>query len=153
MLDALKQLIGIKKKQILLSVPAYFPLWHSRFGEETEFRQRITTGKNPKIHAFKQNARFWDEMLAKYRAGGYRIIVCHMGDDPDRREYYPILHAHRMDIQRACFTHRDDILLIDGKDIPAETIALNEGLEKESRDKGVPHRTFYGFQVLVNVPI
>ncbi|NDW18737.1 hypothetical protein D0T53_07395 [Dysgonomonas sp. 216] len=52
-----------------------------------------------------------------------------MGDAPDHREYYPILHAHRMDIQRACFTGRNDILLIDGKDIPARMVALNEGLE------------------------
>ncbi len=130
MLGTISRLLGIHagKKQILLSVPAFYPIWHRRFGEETGFRESVTAGD--KVHAIKRNIRFWQEMVDKYRSGKYRIVVCYMGDDPYHREYYPIVYTRHLDIQRACFGDGgSNSLLVEGKDIPVETVARNEGMD------------------------
>jgi hypothetical protein len=128
--DYIRQVWTAGQSRILLSVPAYFPSWHSRFGQETGFRERILDKSHrPKIHAFKKNTAFWQKMEEKYRTGRYHLVVCHRGDDPYRREYYPVIYPVRLHIQRARFAGDDSFLHVEGKPVAMETVARNEGLE------------------------
>ena len=129
MLETVKRLLNVGKKQILLSVPAFFPSWHRRFGDETCFRERLLDKQHPKIHAISLHAEFWQKMEEKYRTGKYQLLVCHMDDNPECRKYRPIMYANQLHVQRACFVSDDIFLVVEGKSIAMETIARNEGLE------------------------
>lgn len=119
------------KKTILLHVPDSFPSWHSRYGEDTGFADKIKAKNQSKIHAIKSNVEFWQQATIKFATGKYRIRIVHLEDTPEGKCYYLIQESEFLHIQKACFISEDNSLKVDNKRIDITEVAQNEGYTLE----------------------
>lgn len=130
MIDTIRSLLGIKKR-ILLTVPAFFPAWHSRYGEQTHLATRLLPERGAKIHALKLRIEYWSKAADKFRTGRYDLVICYKGDDSERVKFYPLMRSDHLHIQAACFPDGDeDHVLVEGKKIPVGIVARNEGYSR-----------------------
>lgn len=128
MIRQVKKNLSLRKK-ILLSAPRRFPFWHSRSGERTEFAEKITKGIPPKIHILKRDVTYWEEAARKFASRRWRYVVNLVYLDSD--VYQPIMRCRYLHVQRARFGNDPGFIIVDGKSVPSDLIALNEGLNNE----------------------
>lgn len=127
MLKTVKKFLGMRKC-FLLTVPAYYPVWHSRYGEETQLVTRLSRSRDAKIHAIKFNIGYWRDAACKFSTGKYDLLICYKGDDPEERKFYPLKHACYLHIQVGRFPiEGKDHILIDGREVAVDKVARNEG--------------------------
>jgi hypothetical protein len=128
LLTRIKKLLGIEK-EILLSVPDTYPTWHSRYGEDTHFASKIKGVLLPvKIHALKSGVTFWESACRKLATGNYSLRIVYLEDRPQGKVYCPITKGKTLHTQRARYDQSGRQLLVEGKPVPVETVARNEGL-------------------------
>jgi hypothetical protein len=127
MLGLIDKLLRIRKR-LFLTVPHSYPIWHSRYGEETHLATRLLCDRNAKIHTVKFNISYWREAADKFSTGKYALIICYKGDDALNKLFYPLKHANCLHIQVGRFPYEDkEHILIEGRKIPVEMFACNEG--------------------------
>lgn len=108
-----------------------FPTTHSRCGEPTRFIENVMLGD--KIHTIRRHYDKWKILADKTHEKRYAISLCQWSATPRRSKHKQIgLLDARIGVQRVqllYFAETDNIIAtVDGKDVPVETLAANDGL-------------------------
>ena len=124
----------MRKDKITIMFSRLFPTTHSRRGEPTRFIEKVMLGE--KIHTIRRHFDKWKILADKTHEKRYSISLCQWAATPRRSKHREIgLLDSRIGVQRVqllYFAESDNIIAtVDGKDVPVETLATNDGLSVE----------------------
>jgi len=123
-----------EKTKVILLLCKTFPKGHRRAGELTKFHFNIEKGK--KIHTVRSNkGNIWDQRCLDIALGRKYLTVREWTGKPYNSEQKEIARYDHIVIQRIIMTYgvNDELprCWIDGKDVPIEEVAANDGLSVE----------------------
>ncbi|MDR3060293.1 MAG: hypothetical protein LBU84_19405 [Prevotella sp.] len=123
----IRKILNIKKK-IYITIPAYYPVWHSLSTDYTDFAKKIIKGR--KIHIIKTDIAYWLKMNDKFTSDEYKLLITYGLYDlyTGSRRYFCIKSCKILYVQRASILLGYDYILVNGKKIPSGIIARNEGM-------------------------
>lgn len=123
------QTIAKKKAPLLLS--SRFPANNPEACEPTYFREKIQSGQ--KIHTIRKNREWWNEKAEKINSGEMALHLRSWTGKPydSKQEEWGVFDkvgVQKIRIEYDTFYEDSLNVTIDGKEIPAETVANNDGL-------------------------
>lgn len=123
-----------EKAKVILLLSKNFPKGHRRAGELTNFHFNMENGK--KIHTVRANKEnVWDQRCLDIALGKKYLTVREWTGKPYNSEQKEIARYDRIVIQKIIMTYGDNDAApqcwIDGKAVPVEEVAMNDGLSVE----------------------
>jgi len=122
------------KKKVIITLCKVFPVAHSRAGQPTGFEGKLKAGE--KIHTIRYNAKgVWDERYKGISSGKKYLSVREWTGRPYNSEQREFAQYEKIGLQHItmtnCATDPYPQCWVDGKEIPIQEIARNDGLSIE----------------------
>mgnify|MGYP000931474230 FL=1 len=117
-----------KKAPLLLS--SKFPANNPEAGQPTHFREKIKSGQ--KIHTIRANREWWSKKAEKINSGEMTLNLRSWTGKPydSKQEEWGVYD--KIGIQEISMFYNDGwVATVDGKSVPIEEIAKNDGLTVE----------------------
>jgi hypothetical protein len=138
-----------KKKAILL-MSSRFPATNPEAGKETSFKEKLEKGQ--KIHTIRKNREWWNEKAEKINSGDMALHLRSWTGLPYNSKQEEWAICDNVGIQSIdIYFNNGWVATVDGKSIPIEEIAKNDGLGVEQFEnwffdsKSDPHfQEFHG---------
>ncbi|MDR1883194.1 MAG: hypothetical protein LBR26_10515 [Prevotella sp.] len=126
-------LFGWKYRPKRLYLDPFFPDWHPKAGQPTNFRWRILTGRHtPKIHAIVFRDDDWARSQKLVNAGRQELHICYYLTGNISAANQLISKRNRMRVQKGSFLSSLDAgIRVEGKIVALNEFAANEGLGPE----------------------
>ncbi len=118
-------------KIIVLMLSREFPKTHSRSGEPTGFRRKLS---REKLHTMRGNKNgWWDRCAREINEGKAILSVRQWLGKPYRSRQMEIARYTRVGLQHVSMSYSSDMPLptayVDGKYVSIYELAMNDGLE------------------------
>lgn len=122
----------MKRKKVILTLCKVFPKTHSKAGINTLFAVKLFAGR--KIHTIRSDEKdLWGKKVADINDGKKILCVREWTGRPYNSEQADIKKFVQVGLQDITITYVVDdekpLAWVDGKPVPIETIAENDGLE------------------------
>lgn len=122
----------MERKKVILTLSRVFPKSHSKDGINTLFAVKLLSGR--KLHTIRKNDKgLWDKKVADINAGKKMLCVREWTGRPYNSEQADIKSFVQVGLQKITMTYgtHDEVpqVWIDGKKVPLETVAQNDGLD------------------------
>lgn len=118
------------KKKVILTLCKVFPVKHSKAGTPTGFEEKLKSGL--KKHTIRHNAKgVWDERYKGISSGKKYLSVREWTGRPYNSEQREYASYDKIGLQHITMTYGTDSvpqIKIDGKKVPVEVVAKNDGL-------------------------
>lgn len=120
------------RKKVILTLSRVFPQTHSKKGINTLFAVNLFAGR--KIHTIRTDEKeLWEQKVADINAGNKILCVREWTGRPYNSEQADIKQFVSVGLQDITITYGVDDekpqAWVDGKPVPIETLAKNDGLE------------------------
>ena len=124
----------MERKKVILTLCRVFPATHSKKGINTLFAVKLFAGR--KIHTIRADEKGqWAQKVADINAGNKILCVREWTGRPYNSEQADIKNFVQVGLQHITMTYGADDKLpqawVDGKQVPIETLAKNDGLRVE----------------------
>lgn len=124
----------MERKKVILTLSKAFPKSHSKSGINTLFAVKLLTGR--KLHTIrKDDKKLWEKKAADINNGKKMLCVREWTGRPYNSEQADIKSFVQIGLQHITMTYGADDELpqvwVDGKKVPIETVAENDGLSVE----------------------
>jgi len=124
----------VDKKKVILTLCKVFPATHSKAGEPTGFEQKLKAKE--KIHTIRYNAKnVWTGRYNDIYFGRKYLSVREWTGRPYNSEQREFARYDRIGLQNITMTYSSSDPVpqawVDGKEIPVEILAKNDGLSLE----------------------
>lgn len=124
----------MKRKKIITILSREFPHGHKKAGCSTLFAILLMTGR--KIHTIRDDEKgLWEQRVSDINEGRKLLCVREWTGKPYNSEQREIKAYVQIGLQRLTMTYGVDDELpqawVDGKEVPVETLAKNDGLSIE----------------------
>lgn len=124
-------MIQTAKKKAPLLLSSKFPANNQEAGEPTHFREKIES--KHKIHTIRANYDWWSEKAKKINSGEMALHLRSWTGKPydSKQEEWAVFDkvgVQKIHIEYDTFNEDSLNVTIDGKEIPAEIVANNDGL-------------------------
>lgn len=128
-----------EKKKVVVTLCRVFPVTHSLAGKPTEFEGKLKEHK--KIHTIRYNKNgVWDKRYKDIASGKKYLSVREWTGRPYNSEQREFAQYDKIGLQHITMTYGVDDAVpqiwIDGKQIPIEIVAKNDGLTVEQFVEG-----------------
>lgn len=122
------------KKKVVLTLCKNFPSVHPRAGEPTGFEDKLKSGE--KIHTIRGNIKgVWENRYEAIKSGRKYLSVREWTGRPYNSEQREYARYDSIGLQRITMVYGIDqavpLVWIDGKEVPIETVAKNDGIPVE----------------------
>lgn len=119
------------RKKVILTLCRVFPKTHSKAGINTLFAVKLFAGR--KIHTIRSDEKdLWGQKVADINEGRKLLCVREWTGRPYNSEQADIKEFAKVGLQNIEMTYGADDELpqawVDGKPVPVETLATNDGL-------------------------
>ena len=140
-------------KTYVLTVSRNFPKTHSKSGEQTFFKEKLTNGlaqlkgDNCKIHTIRSNAKLWEKRISEIQKGNAILSIRYWSDKPYNSKQVEICQLDKNSGIGTQLLYFDSVTLCEGKETPLyatvyepfkykfspnlKDLALNDGLSVE----------------------
>ncbi len=123
-----------KKRKVILTFSKVFPASHPKAGQPTGFEQKLNAGT--KIHTIRADRKgTWKKAETDINAGRKYLSIREWTGRPYNSEQREYGQKERIGLQRITMTYCSEDELpkawVDGKQVPVESIAKNDGLAIE----------------------
>lgn len=121
----------MEKKKIVLTLSKVFPVTNSRAGEPTGFEEKLKAGV--KLHTIRANKDgVWDKRAKEIADGQKMLCVREWTGKPYQSEQREFARFEKIGIQHIeMFNTTLPQCKVDGKVVPMERLAANDGLTLE----------------------
>ncbi len=122
----------MKRKKVILTLCRVFPKTHSKAGINTLFAVKLFAGR--KLHTIRADEKgLWGQKAADINAGKKMLCVREWTGRPYNSEQADIKNYVEIGLQDITMTYGVDDekpqAWVDGKPVPVELLAKNDGLE------------------------
>lgn len=119
------------KKKVIVTLCKVFPVSHTRAGEPTGFEGKLKAGE--KIHTIRYNGKnVWEERYHGIKSGRKYLSVREWIGRPYNSEQREFARYEKIGLQHITMAYCTDDPVpqawVDGKKVPVEQIAKNDGL-------------------------
>lgn len=124
----------MKRKQVVIMIDRVFPHTHKRKGSSTLFAVNLLAKR--KIHTIRADEKgLWEQRVNEINEGHKLLSVREWTGRPYNSEQNEIKRYVQIGLQHVNMVYysNDNTVLawVDGKEIPVETLAQNDGLHTE----------------------
>ena len=123
-----------QKRKVIITFSKNFPPGHSRAGELTGFEGKLKAGT--KIHTIRADAKgWWDKCAEAINSGRKYLSLREWVGRPYNSEQRILGEREKIGLQTITMTYSSEDELpqawVDGKKVPVEQLAKNDGLAVE----------------------
>lgn len=121
-------------KKVVVMLSTTFPIGHARAKQPTGFSESLLQGR--KIHTIRMDEKgLWEKRCNEINAGKKYISIREWTGRPYNSEQRIIKEIQKVSLQKIIIIRQDENLepkcYVDGKQIPIENVAANDGLSKD----------------------
>ena len=123
-----------QKRKVIITFSKKFPPGHPKVGEPTGFSDKLETGT--KIHTIRSDSKGWWDKCAEAINSGRKYLSMREWDGRPYNSSQTILgEREKIGLQKITMTYSSEDELpqawVDGKKVPVEELAKNDGLSVE----------------------
>ncbi len=124
----------MKRKKVILTLSKVFPKTHSKAGINTLFAVKLFAGR--KLHTIRSDEKnLWEQKVADINSGKKILCLREWTGRPYNSEQADIKQYVQVGLQHITMTYGVEDATpkawVDGKPVPVETLAANDGLTVE----------------------
>ena len=121
-----------QKRKVIITFSKAFPPGHSRVGQPTGFEAKLKAGS--KIHTIRADKKgWWDKCAEAINSGRKYLSLREWTGRPYNSDQRTLGEVDKIGLQSITMTYSSDDAMpkawVDGKPIPVETLAKNDGLD------------------------
>ena len=123
-----------QKRKVIITFSKAFPPGHSKVGQPTGFESKLKAGT--KIHTIRADAKgWWDKCAEAINSGRKYLSLREWTGRPYNSEQRKLGEVDKIGLQTITMTYSSEDELpqawVDGKKVPVEQLAKNDGLAVE----------------------
>lgn len=123
-----------QKRKVIITFSKAFPPGHSKVGQPTGFESKLKAGT--KIHTIRADAKgWWDKCAEAINSGRKYLSLREWTGRPYNSEQRKLGEVDKIGLQSITMTYSSEDELpqawVDGKKVPVEQLAKNDGLAVE----------------------
>ena len=123
-----------QKRKVIITFSKAFPPGHSKVGQPTGFESKLKAGT--KIHTIRADAKgWWDKCAEAINSGRKYVSLREWVGRPYNSEQRILGEREKIGLQTITMTYSSEDELpqawVDGKKVPVEQLAKNDGLAVE----------------------
>ena len=123
-----------QKRKVIITFSKAFPPGHSKVGQPTGFESKLRAGT--KIHTIRADAKgWWDKCAEAINSGRKYLSLIEWVGRPYNSEQRILGERDKIGLQTITMTYSSEDELpqawVDGKKVPVEQLAKNDGLAVE----------------------
>lgn len=123
-----------QKRKVIITFSKKFPPGHPKVGQPTGFEGKLAAGT--KIHTIRADAKGWWEKCAEAINSGRKYLsLREWTGRPYNSDQRILGERERIGLQKITMTYSSEDALpqawVDGKEVPVEQLAKNDGLSVE----------------------